>query len=67
MVVFYSVLLSLTYWFQWADVRAPTRLAAPVLVLALLIAARQRAPALRASYASLLAITTLAPLILFIA
>ncbi len=67
MVVLYSMLLSFTYWFQWADVRAPSRLAAPALVLALLIAARQRAPALRASYATLLAVTALAPLILIIA
>src|SRR5260221_13795677 len=29
MVVLYSMLLSFTYWFQWADVRAPSRLAAP--------------------------------------
>lgn len=66
MIVCYLVLLSFTYWFQWADFRAPSRLAAPGLLLALILVARLPHPGLRASYATMLAITALAPVILVI-
>ena len=66
MIAVYLTLLSFTYWFQWADFRAPSRLAAPGLMLALIVVARLPHPGLRASYATLLAITALSPVILII-
>lgn len=61
-VVVYLGLVSMTYWFNWADIWAPTRLAAPGLVLALVVVAGLRAPTLRISYAAILALSVLSPL-----
>jgi len=62
MVLLYSVLVSLTYWFNWADFWAPTRLAAPAIVLAVLIAAGLRSLTLRGAYGAILALSALSPL-----
>lgn len=65
-VLLYSLLVSLTGVLQWQDMWAPARLAAPAVVLAVIVVARLPHPTLRASYATLLAMTALAPLILTI-
>jgi hypothetical protein len=57
MVVVYCGLLSLTYWFNWNDIYGPARLAAPGIVLAVLVA--PAAPRLlRATYGWLLVATS---------
>jgi hypothetical protein len=58
MVLVYCVLFSMTYWFNWGDIYAPSRLAAPGIVLGVLITpATPRL--LRGSYGWLLAATSL--------
>jgi hypothetical protein len=66
LVVVYTVLLSLTSWILWQDAWTPGRLADLAVVLGVIVAARARLPALRVSYATLLAISSLAPLMLII-
>lgn len=63
MALTYCLLLSLTYWFQWADLYGPARLAAPGVILALL-ASRAVSRPMRVGYAFLLASTTLVALAL---
>jgi len=58
MVLVYCFLFSLTYWFNWSDIYAPSRLAAPGIVLgAVVTPATPRL--LRGSYGWLLAATSL--------
>ncbi len=59
----YCVLFAFVNYPQWADLWGASRLAAPGIVLALLVVAKLRSSALRASYATLLALTVLAPLV----
>lgn len=61
MALVYCGLLSLTYWYQWADIWAPTRLAAPGVVLGVLVAARLPGSGARTTYGWLLAATALTP------
>jgi hypothetical protein len=63
MVLIYCVLVSFTGVPNWQDMWAPARLAAPGVVLGVLVGARL-SRAVGASYATLLAVTALAPLIL---
>lgn len=66
MVIVYLALLSITYWFNWGDFWAPTRLAAPAVVLAVVIVSQVRAPSLRTGYSTLLAFSALAPLVVLL-
>lgn len=59
----YCVLFAFVNYPQWADLWGASRLAAPGIVLALLVVAKLRSSALRASYGTLLALTVLAPLV----
>lgn len=63
MTLTYCVLVSFTGVPNWEDMWAPARLAAPGIVLGVLVAARL-SRSVGASYATLLAVTALAPLIL---
>lgn len=63
MVLVYCLLVSLTSHYQWQGMWEPTRLASPGVVLGVLIAARM-SPSLGASFATLLAVTSLCPLVL---
>lgn len=62
MVLAYCLLVSLTGNLQWYGIWEPTRLAAPGVVLGVLVAARMSA-SLGSSFATLLAVTSLAPLV----
>jgi len=62
MVLAYLALLSFTAPIQWADVWATPRLAAPAIVLAVVVSVRVNRP-LRLGYAALLAATTLLPFV----
>jgi len=59
----YCVLFAFVNYPQWADLWGASRLEAPGIVLAVLVVAKLRSSALRASYGTLLALTVLAPLI----
>jgi hypothetical protein len=63
-ILAYTLLLSLTSWILWQDMWTPSRLAALPVVFGVLVAARLPRPQLRASYATLVAITSAAPLML---
>lgn len=62
----YALLLSVTSAIVWEDMWSPTRLAAPAIVLAVVLAARLPRPQLRATYATLLALSALAPFIMVV-
>lgn len=62
----YALLLSLTSAIVWLDMWSPTRLAAPAVVLAVVLAARLPRPQLRATYATLVGLSALAPFILVV-
>ncbi len=66
LVFCYALLLSLTYWFQWSDLWGPSRLAAPVVVLAVIVAARLPQPGWRHYYGLLLTATYFVPLYMFL-
>jgi hypothetical protein len=63
-ILAYTLLLSLTSWILWQDMWTPSRLAALPVVLGVTVVARLPRPQLRASYATLVAITAAAPLML---
>ncbi len=58
MVVVYCFLLSLTYWFTWSDIYGPSRVAAPGIALAAVVASTTPKP-VRIGYGWLLAATSL--------
>ncbi len=60
------LLLSLTYWFNWADYWAPTRLSAPAIVLAVVLAAQIRLRSLRGAYAGILSVSAFSPLLVLL-
>jgi hypothetical protein len=62
-VILYGLLLSFTYWFQWADVWGASRLAAPAVVLGTLVVLRQPWVQWRSSFMTLMALGALIPLI----
>ncbi|HEX8996018.1 MAG TPA: hypothetical protein VF812_08300 [Ktedonobacterales bacterium] len=66
MALVYSVLFSLASAWNWADVWAAGRYAAPGVVLAALVACALPWRSLRASYGVVLALTAFAPLIEFV-
>lgn len=63
MVLIYGVLVSFTGVPNWQDMWAPARLAAPGIVLGVLVAARL-SRSVSAAYATLLAVTVFAPILL---
>jgi hypothetical protein len=65
-VAVYALLLSVTSAIVWEDMWSPTRLAAPAIVLAVVLAARLPRPQLRASCATLVGLSALAPFILVV-
>ena len=62
-VLVYCVLLTLTAYAEWEGMWASARLVAPAAALGIVIACKG-APALRHSYATLLAVTAFAPLLM---
>jgi hypothetical protein len=62
-VVLYGVLLSLTYWFQWADIWGASRLAAPAVVLGTLVVMRVPWGQWRSAYMTLLGMSAIIPLL----
>lgn len=63
-ILAYSLMLSLTSWILWQDMWTPGRLAALAVVLGMLVVAKLPNVSLRASYASIVALSGLAPLML---
>ncbi len=63
-ILAYALLLSLTATVLWRDMWTPSRLAALPIVLGILVVAGLPRPQLRASYATLVAVTATAPLML---
>lgn len=55
-VLVLTTMLSLTYWFQWADIWGTARLAAPGMVLAVIVTTRLRLPRIQASFGWLVAL-----------
>lgn len=62
----YCLLLSLTYWFNWANFWAPTRLVAPTIVLSVIMVAGLKRPSWRSAYGALLAVSSLSPLLVLL-
>jgi hypothetical protein len=63
-VIFYTLLLSLTSGILWRDMWTPGRLAALAIVLGVILVSELPTPSLRASYATLLSISSLVAIIL---
>jgi hypothetical protein len=62
-VAAYAALVSITGLASWVDLWAPARLAAPALILGLVVASGAPRP-LRLTYVGLLALSALAPLLM---
>ena len=65
-IILYTLLLSVTSWILWQDMWTPGRLADIAVVLGVIVVSGLPMPSLRASYATLLSITSMAGLILVI-
>ncbi len=63
-VLLYGVLLSFTYWFQWADIWGPSRLAAPAVVLGTLGVMNLPWAQWRIAFMTLMGMSAIIPLIL---
>ncbi len=64
LIILYVAMLSLTSWILWQDMWTPGRLADLAVVLGVIVVSRLPFPALRASYGTLLSITSMAAMIL---
>ena len=63
MVVVYCLLVSLVGLQSWLDMWSPARLAAPAMILGVIVASKV-SPSVGASFATLLAVTALSPMVL---
>jgi len=65
-VIIYTGMLSITSWLLWQDMWTPGRLAAPAIALGVIVASELRLPTLRTSYATILFLSSLAPIMVVI-
>jgi hypothetical protein len=65
-ILVYALELSLTSWILWQDMWTPSRLAAEVAVLGVIVAARYASPTTRVAYGAVAALTGMAALMLLV-